>query len=125
MQKCVLMLTVVVVSALAFSLAKATSEQRFDATTKTCRTLTPERDLQGYKLFKEFCKDCHNKNSEQAGFLYNESKTPRAWDRVFAQKYSKCAKDGSWKNMNLDDQLVLNDYLYRTGGDTYAPNGCG
>jgi hypothetical protein len=126
MKKCVWVLAAIMVaSVFAFSMANAESTKRYDASTKTCRKLDPDDVLRGYKLFKEFCKECHNRKNSQAKFLYNESNTPKAWDRVFFAKYPKCAKDGSWNNLHLDDQLVLNDYLYNTGADTHAPNGCG
>jgi len=91
--------------------------------TKTCRILEYgplEWDSrpwgEGGKVFREVCKVCHTRNNDKgAPFLYAESKTPAAWNRVFAQKYPKCAQNGSWDKITLDQQLKLNDYLYRFG----------
>lgn len=111
-----------VTMALTCAAASATPAKRYDDTTKTCRTLTPSNDLQGYKIFRKFCKSCHNLTSEEGKFLYNESKMSKAWNRVFAEKYPKCAKDGSWAKLSLEDQLKLNDYLFRTGSGSYDPH---
>lgn len=107
--------------ALSFSLASASPSKRYDATTKTCRTLTQENDIEGYKVFRNACKVCHNLTSDDGKFLYSESKVGNAWNRVFAEKYPKCAKSGAWDKLSLDDQLKLNDYLFRAGADSYDP----
>jgi len=70
-------------------------------------------------VFRKVCKGCHNRSGQGGKFLYNESKVANAWNRVFAEKYPKCAKDGSWGKLSLEDQLKLNDYLFRTGSGTY------
>ncbi len=105
-----------------FTLSHATPKKRYDQGTKTCRKLTMENDLAGYRVFRKFCKKCHNRLTETANFLYSESKTPDAWNRLFFEKYASCAKQGLWQKMGLDDQLKLNDYLFRTGSGSYDPN---
>ena len=107
------------------SQGQASPKKRFDQTTQTCRIFDKDSLWwgEGAKIFKKSCKSCHFRgNDEGAPFLYSESKSPRAWNRVFFKKYPACAKDGSWGNLALNDQLLLNDYLYRNGADTYDPN---
>lgn len=95
--------------------------KRFDETTQTCRIFEdgqPEWDSNPYgeggNLFKQVCKSCHFRdNKNGAPFLWAESKSSKGWNRVFAKKYPECAKDGSWGEMTLDQQLKLNDYLFR------------
>lgn len=108
--------------ALTFSVASASPAKRFDATTNTCRNLAQENDLEGYKVFRKACKGCHSLTNSDGKFLYSESKGGNAWNRVFAEKYPKCAKDGSWSQLSLEDQLKLNDYLVRVGADSYDPH---
>lgn len=122
MKTCVsILIWTVVAMALTIAVANASPGKRFDAGTKTCRTLTQENDLAGYKVFRKVCKGCHGLDSEVGKFLYNESKVGNAWNRVFAEKYPKCARDGSWAKLSLEDQLTLNDYLFRTGANSYDP----
>ena len=104
--------------------ANASPTKRFDPTTKTCRIFNFDTNWwgTGSKIFKQNCKSCHYRgNDKNAPFLYTESKSPRAWNRVFYKKYPQCAKDGSW-NLELKEQLVLNDFLYKYGADTYDAN---
>jgi hypothetical protein len=106
--------------------AEARPTTRFDATTKTCRIFEDgqaEWDSnawgEGGKVFKQVCKSCHFRgNKKDAPFLWPESKSSRGWNRVFAKKYPDCAQDGSWSDMNLNQQLKLNDYLYRFARDS-------
>jgi len=106
--------------------ALAKPVKRFDETTQTCRFFTLEGNMTGYKVFHETCKQCHSRESGKATFLFTESKTSKGWNRVFAEKYPKCAKDGSWKNVSADDLLKLNDYLYENALGTYnATTDCG
>ncbi|MBU0681294.1 MAG: hypothetical protein KKD73_07720 [Proteobacteria bacterium] len=101
--------------------AYARPAKRFDESTKTCRVLDDgplewESSSwgQGGKMFKSLCQSCHHPgNDKGASFLWVESKTSKAWNRVFTQKYPQCAKDGSWQSMTMDQQLMVNDYLYR------------
>jgi len=121
---------VCLLSVMIASLASARPTKRFDATTNSCRMFgdgQAEWDTrawgEGGKLFKEVCKSCHSRDSKiGAPYLWEESKTSNGWNRVFAKKYPKCAKDGSWDKMTLDQQLILNDYLYRWSKDSQDLN---
>ena len=117
-----LLLVIVFASTIMYSPAQATPPKRYDLGTKTCRALTMENDLAGHKVFRKFCKGCHNRVDGEGGFLYTESKTSTAWNRLFFEKYAVCARDGAWKNLTQDDLLKLNDYLFRTAFGTYDPN---
>lgn len=116
----IILTTSLLVLLVAFQ-ANARPDKRFDKTTNTCRILNVGQlnwDTQpwgkGAKVFKESCKSCHHRgNDKGARFLWAESKTSKGWDRVFAEKYPQCAKDGYWADLNLENQLILNDYLYR------------
>jgi hypothetical protein len=106
---------------LCSSITSARPSKRLDPTTKQCRIFTADAEWwgAGNKIFQQKCKSCHFQgNNEGAPFLHSESKSPRAWNRIFFKKYPKCAQDGSW-DITLDEQLVLNDFLYRNGADTY------
>ncbi len=110
---------------LGVSLGHANPKKRLDEGTQTCRVFNVDSAWwgEGAKIFKRNCKSCHFQgNDKGAPFLYSESKPPRGWNRVFFKKYPQCAKDGSWGNLTLNDQLMLNDYLFRYGADTYDPN---
>lgn len=106
--------------------ANARPAHRFDAFTNTCRDLSHgQADWdsrpwgEGGKLFTEICKSCHSRNNNKnAPFLWVESKTSKGWNRVFYKKYPKCAKNGSWKDLTIDQQQKLNDYLYRFAADS-------
>ncbi|HIJ89817.1 MAG: hypothetical protein OEV89_03545 [Desulfobulbaceae bacterium] len=99
----------------------AAPKTRYDATTQTCRVLN-EGPLEwesrpwgeGGKLFQNVCKGCHSRNNDKgAPFLWVESKSSAAWNRVFETRYPKCAQTGAWDSIPLEQQLKLNDYLYR------------
>ena len=104
--------------------------KRYDKTTNTCRILTSDKlnwDSdhwgKGAQKFKEVCKSCHHRNNDKgAKFLYMESFSSKGWNKVFAKKRKKCARDGSWDVLTQDELLVINDYLYRNANDTYDPN---
>ena len=96
--------------------------KRYDATTDTCRSVTPKNYAQGFKIFREFCKQCHNRESDLAKFLHSESKMPRAWNRVFAEGYPECATNGTWDQLSIADLLTVNDYLFKSGAFTFDPN---
>ena len=101
----------------------ASPRKRLDPGTNTCRIFTFQNLQDGQKIFKTVCKSCHHQgNSLGAQFLHTESKGMRAWNRLFLEKYAKCAKDGSWDALSEDDLLKLNDYLFRYASDTYDPN---
>lgn len=117
----------VVLGCLVFGLgsyqAAAKELKRYDKGTESCRVLDQDGSLwwgRGRRLFIERCKSCHTRtNDKGAPFLHVESMIPRAWNRVFYEKYPKCAKQGAWEGLTLQDQLVLNDYLWRYGAGTY------
>ncbi|MFZ5760081.1 MAG: hypothetical protein ACOY32_10705 [Thermodesulfobacteriota bacterium] len=99
--------------------------KRFDEGTQTCRIFDTNSLWwgKGAKLFQQSCKSCHVRgNDKGAPFLYAESKSPKGWNRVFFKKYPACAQDGSWAGLSPDDLLLVNDYLYRNGANTYDPN---
>jgi len=112
---CILTLVATVAS------VSATPKKRYDKTTGTCRVLNSgplEWETlpwgQGGKAFKQVCKSCHSRNNDQqAPFLWEESKTSKGWNRIFATKRVKCAQDGSWEKLSGDQLLMVNDYLYR------------
>ncbi len=104
----------------------ASATKRFDDRTQTCRTITLENAQAGYVAFRTVCKSCHSRNNiDSAPFLYNESKTQRGWNRVFAEMYPDCAQDGSWNILSDDDLLNLNDYLFVTAAISSNPNEVG
>ncbi len=95
---------------------------RFDPVSQTSRALVFKNVAAGYKIFVNPCKTCHHRvNSAGAPFLHTESKNMRGWNRVFLEKYPKCAGDGSWSKLSQEDLMVLNDYLYSKASDTYDP----
>ena len=110
--------------------ADARPTRRPDKGTQSCRIFQDgqaEWDTRkwgkGGKLFQENCKSCHTrKNDFGAPYLWEESKTSRGWNRVFYKKYPQCAKNGAWADMNLEQQLILNDYLYRWSKDAMDIN---
>ncbi len=113
--------------------AAAQPKTRYDATTKTCRVLdhgpleySSRAWGEGGQLFKKVCQGCHFKgNHKGADFLWTESKTSKAWNRVFAERYPKCAKDGAWSGLTEEQLMRINDYLYRWGKGSGDPgNGC-
>ena len=102
--------------------AGARPTKRCDSTTKSCRIFTSATLWEGYNLFRHNCKSCHHRdNKKGAKFLYTESKVRKGWDRVFAEKYPLCAKNGSWGNLTTEQLARLNDYLYKNAADTYDP----
>lgn len=97
--------------------------KRFDARTQTCRQLSDQNLMAGYRNFQAVCKSCHSRaNDKGAKFLYTESKTRQGWDRVFTKMYPVCAKDGSWNRLASEDLLRVNDYLFVNAAGTYDPN---
>lgn len=104
--------------------------KRYDERTKTCRLLTAgklswESDHwgTGAKKFQQVCKSCHSRKSKSGEkFLYMESYSSKGWNKIFAKRRKKCAKDGSWDVLTSEELLLVNDYLYRNANDTYDPN---
>ncbi len=98
--------------------------KRYDEGTQSCRILRFESSLfgKGQKLFNQRCKSCHTrKNDQNASFIHTETLPPNGWNRVFYKKNTECAKSGEWKGLSKEDQLLLNDYLWRYGANTYDP----
>ncbi|MFA7382346.1 MAG: hypothetical protein WC001_02750 [Desulfurivibrionaceae bacterium] len=112
------------------SQAEATPKNRYDATSQTCRVLDEgplERASRPYgeggKLFRNVCKGCHSRNNDKgAPFLWVESKTSKGWNLIFATRSPKCAKNGAWDTMTLEQLQKLNDYLYRWAANSQDPN---
>ncbi len=123
MKKILVLGLATVMSLMWIAQAQASPKKRYDPTTKTCRSFTPDSFWwgAGAQTFRKTCKPCHTKAGE-GGFVHVESKTSRAWNRVFFERYPQCAKDGHWDSLSMDDMLKLNDYLYRFGAFTYDPN---
>ncbi len=123
-------LTTLLLLAWAVLPAMARPGKRYDQRTKMCRILNKgqldwdsEPWGRGGKRFREVCKSCHSKNNDQgAPFLWAESYTAEAWNRIFAKRRKKCARNGSWDKLSEEDLLLINDYLYRNGDWTYDPN---
>ena len=105
---------------------QATPKKRLDEKTQTCRILDFYNSgwvSEGSKIFSNSCKNCHYRdNDEGASVLYSESKTMKAWNRVFYEKYPECAKLGYWDALSKEDLLKVNDYLFRNAANTYDPN---
>jgi hypothetical protein len=107
-----------------FSYAGEEELKRYDPISKSCRTLDFDSFWygKGRRLFDQKCKVCHTRNnSENAPFLYSESKPPQGWTRVFSTKYPKCAQTGAWQ-VSSNEALLINDYLFRYGANTHTPN---
>ena len=110
--------------------ANARPAHRFDAATNTCRDLSngqADWDSRpwgaGGIFFRKVCKSCHTRNNNKgAPFLWVESKTSKGWNRVFHKRYPLCAKNDSWKMLNLEQQQKLNDYLYRFAANSQDVN---
>ncbi len=102
--------------------AEASTAKRFDKATKTCRIITYQDIRDGYKLFESNCKSCHYRgNKKHAKFLYSESKVRKGWNRVFATRYTRCAKNGSWNKLTAEQLATVNDYLFESAADTVGP----
>lgn len=106
--------------------SQATPRKRLNEATQVCRILTFYNSgwvSEGSKIFAGSCKTCHYRGNDQgASFLHSESKTMTAWNRVFLERYPKCARDGQWANLSEEDLQKLNDFLYRNAANTYDPN---
>ena len=98
--------------------AYAKPTKRFDRGSAGIRELTFSDLRDGYKIFRQNCKSCHHRGNDQgAKFLHTESKTMRAWNRVFYQRYPQCASAGAWQSLSREDLLKLNDYLFINAAD--------
>lgn len=106
-------------------MAQAKPAKRYDATTKTCRKLGFDSEWwgEGNKIFKQRCKSCHHLgNDVGAKLLYSEAKSPKGWNNVFVKKYPQCYKEGHWAGLTQEQIMMMNDFLYRNGSNTYDPN---
>ncbi|MFA6498709.1 MAG: hypothetical protein WC256_08790 [Desulfurivibrionaceae bacterium] len=110
--------------------ASGAPKTRYDATTQTCRVLD-DGPLEwesrpwgeGGKLFKNASKSCHSRNNDKgASFLWVESKNSAGWNRIFETRSPICAKNGAWDSITLEQQLKLNDYLYRWAANSQDRN---
>ncbi len=100
--------------------------KRFDEGTQTCREITYKNVMTGYKIFRTSCKTCHYQgNQDGTRFLYSESKTPKAWNRVFTDLYPECVSAGAWDSLAPTDRLALNDYLLVDAFGNFDPNQVG
>lgn len=126
----IILLTGLLTFAWTIGTVYARPRKRFDESTQMCRFIAKgELDWQsdhwgiGAAKFKEVCKRCHTRNNDKgAPFLYPESISSEGWNKVFAKRRKKCARDGSWDVLSKKELLLLNDYLYRNANDTYDPN---
>ena len=126
-------LMIFLLSLLAFSAlgrpAAAAQLTRYDAATDSCRVLddgplewSSRAWGEGGKNFKQVCQGCHYRgNDKGAPFLWAESKNSQAWNRVFAKRYPKCARNGSWDSLDQEQLRRVNDYLYRWAKDSQNP----
>ena len=114
----------IIILSVSYAFARPTS--RLDEATQTCRVLssgsleTASRPYgEGGLMFGSLCKSCHSRDSNKdAPFLWAESKTSKAWNRVFAQRYPKCAKNGEWDALTQEQLMRINDYLFRFSYDS-------
>lgn len=114
-------LTSCLIVAITATFVMARPATRFDETTQTCRLLNSgPLDMasrsygEGGKIFKQLCKSCHYRNNDKdAPFLWAESKTSNAWNRVFTKRYPQCAQNGEWDKLTPEQMMRVNDYLYR------------
>jgi len=108
----------------------AVQKTRFDSRTGSCRVLSSGalewESLpwgQGGKAFKQVCKSCHSRdNTSKGSFLWEESKSSKGWNRVFATRKTQCARDGSWSKLSDEELLMVNDYLYRWSSTSLSRN---
>ncbi|MDA8163545.1 MAG: cytochrome c [Desulfobacteraceae bacterium] len=105
----------------AISAVQARPFERYDPRTGTMRELTFVNLRQGMKLFREFCRKCHTRGGE-APFLYPESRTMAAWNRIFAERQVDCAKKGVWNELTAEQLDTINDYLYHEAYDAWNPH---
>lgn len=105
---------------------QASPNKRFDERTQACRLLDFYNSgwaSAGSKIFKTACQSCHQQgNSQSAPFLHSESKSMKAWNRVFSERYPKCAQSGAWAKLSEDELQRLNDFLFRNAANTYDAN---
>ncbi len=109
---------------------QARPTKRYDKPTEMCRFIAEgELDWEsepwglGGQKFRDVCKSCHTRdNDKDAPFLHAESMSSEGWNNVFAKRRKKCARDGSWDILTVEELAMINDYLYRNADNTYDPN---
>lgn len=102
--------------------SNASPRKRFDPATQSCRVFTQNTLWDGYESFQNSCKSCHfTGNDKGAKFLHSETKVMKGWNRVFAERYPECAKKGYWDNVEQEQLMRINDYLYAHAADSYNP----
>ena len=107
---------------LFISEASSSPRKRLDEATQLCRIFTQPTLWDGYQTFQNSCKTCHyTGNDKGASFLHSESKIMKGWNRVFATRYPECAKKGYWDNIEQEQLMRLNDYLFAKAADSYDP----
>jgi len=122
MKKLGILLACGIIVLFLISEASSSPRKRLDEATQTCRIFTQPTLWDGYRTFQNSCKICHfTGNDKGAPFLHTESKTMKAWNRVFATRYPKCARDGSWGDLEQEQLMRLNDYLYAKAANAYDP----
>jgi hypothetical protein len=124
MQHAVRKITFVILAlVLSAGVVLASPDKRLDPTTGTWRPLNFYNagwNSEGAKIFKEACKSCHYRgNDKGAPFLHSESFPSKGWNRVFAERWPKCAKSGAWDKLSQEDLLQVNDFLYMNAANTY------
>ena len=98
------------------------TQYRFDPVSQKSRALIFTNTFPGYRVFAEECKNCHfTGNDKGAPFLHTESKSARAWNRVFLTRYPECAQKGYWDDIPTEKMLKLHDFLYSEARDHYNP----
>ena len=127
---------VVTVTVVMATVLYASPSKRFDERTQMCRiinegTLGWESQPWGLgnQKFQDVCKSCHSRDNESgAPFLHAKSFVSNGWNRVFARRGVKCAKNGSWDGLTEEELQIMNDFLYRNAAwtyDPYGPDSCG
>ena len=124
---CIICIAALVLTSIS---ASARPKKRYDEKTGTCRVLNMGplewESLpwgKGGKGFKQVCKSCHSRESDKdAPYLWEESKSSKGWNRVFAARRVKCAQDGSWSALSDDELLMVNDFLYRWSNTSLSRN---
>ena len=95
---------------------------RFDPVSQKSRPLIFTNTYPGFVVFKNNCKSCHvTGNDKGARFLHSESKSARAWKRVFLDRYPECSQKGYWDSIPQEKMLKLHDYLHSEARDSYNP----
>ena len=122
MKKLGIFLACAAISLFLISEAGSSPRKRLDEATQVCRIFTQPTLWDGYQTFQNSCKSCHyTGNDKGASFLHTESKVMAGWNRVFGTRYPECAKKGYWDDIDQEQLMRLNDYLYVKAADSYDP----